>query len=172
MINTITEYKYFVTNNFLERSNRTLNENMIYKKSSFANFRNIILDTDYYFENKSEYNINNPSLSKAIIYYIKNSNYLDKKTRKVKLIDFKIIKDIYKTYTEVVKNSGLEMFDGIIDEDFQQKKEKIMKWLKIPILAKMKNLVKILSLKQMLVYIKKIIMTTKIMMIKEKDKLS
>ena len=55
---------------------------------------------------------------KPKIYYIKNSNYLDKKTRKVKLIYFKRIKDIYKTYTEVVKNSGLEMFDGIIDEDF------------------------------------------------------
>lgn len=116
--NNITEYKYFVTNNFLERSNRTLNENMIYKKSSISNFRNIILNTDYYFENKSEYDINNPSLSKAIIYYIKNITYLDKKTKKVKLIDFKQLKEIDETYTEVVRNSGLEMFDGIINYDF------------------------------------------------------
>ncbi len=46
-------------------------------------------------DNTIKYNINNPSLSKAIIYYIKYSNYLDKKTNKVRLIDFKQIKDIY-----------------------------------------------------------------------------
>lgn len=63
--NNITEYKYLLSNNFLERSNRTLNENMIYKKSSFSNFRSIILDTDYYFEHKSEYKINNPSSFKS-----------------------------------------------------------------------------------------------------------
>ena len=79
----------------MKKRNHTLNENMIYKKSSFVNFR-IILDTDYYFQNKSEYNINNPSLSKAIIYYIKNSTYMDKKN-----ITFKLLKDIYKTYDEV-----------------------------------------------------------------------
>ena len=73
---------------------------MNYKKSSFSNFRKVILDTDYYFDYKSEYNISNPSLSKALIYYIKNSNCLDKRSKKYKLIDFKQIKGIYNTYTQ------------------------------------------------------------------------
>lgn len=33
------------------------------------------------------------------------------------------MKDIYWTFTEVVKNSDLEMFDGIIHEDFIIEKE-------------------------------------------------
>ena len=89
----INENNYFVTNNFIERANKTLNENLIYKKSSFSNFRNSILNTDIYFENKLTYNMNNPNLSKAIIYYIKNSDYLDKKTKKVKLIELETMKN-------------------------------------------------------------------------------
>ena len=69
----INDNNYFVTNNFIERAYKTLNENLIYKKSSFSNFRNSILNSDIYFENKPQYNMNNPNLSKAIIYYIKNS---------------------------------------------------------------------------------------------------
>ena len=114
----INENNYFVTNNFIERANKTLNENLIYKKSSFSNFRNSILNTDIYFENKLTYNMNNPNLSKAIIYYIKNSDYLDKKTKKVKLIDLETMKNIYNTYVDIVKNNGLEMFDNKINEDY------------------------------------------------------
>jgi len=33
------------------------------------------------------------------------------------------MKDIYWTFTEVVKNSDLEIFDGIIHEDFIIEKE-------------------------------------------------
>jgi len=61
--------EYFVTNNFLERCNRSLNENLIYRKSSFANFRTAILDNDYYFQTKEKYDFNNPNLSKSLIYY-------------------------------------------------------------------------------------------------------
>ena len=75
----IKENQYFVTNNFIERTKKTLNENLIYTKSSFANFRMSILDTDIYFENKNICNINNPNLSKAIIYYINNCQYIEKK---------------------------------------------------------------------------------------------
>ena len=114
----INENNYFVTNNFIERANKTLNENLIYKKSSFSNFRNSILNTDIYFENKLTFNMNNPNLSKAIIYYIKNSDYLDKKTKKVKLIDLETMKNIYNTYVDIVKNNGLEMFDNKINEDY------------------------------------------------------
>lgn len=49
-----------------------MNENIIYKKSSFAKFRSIILDITLYFEYKSQYNFNNTRLFKAIIYYMKN----------------------------------------------------------------------------------------------------
>ena len=49
----INETKYFVTNNFVERTNKTLKENLIYTKSSFINFRNTVLMTDIYFENKN-----------------------------------------------------------------------------------------------------------------------
>ena len=45
----INETKYFVTNNFVERTNKTLKENLIYTKSSFINFRNTVLMTDIYF---------------------------------------------------------------------------------------------------------------------------
>ena len=62
--------------------------------------------------------MNNPNLSKAIIYYIKNSDYLDKKTKKVKLIDLETMKNIYNTYVDIVKNNGLEMFDNKINEDY------------------------------------------------------
>jgi len=78
----IKENQYFFTNNFIERTNRTLNENLLYKKSSFTNFRLSILDTDIYFESKLISNINNPSLSKSIIYYIYNCEYMDKKIKK------------------------------------------------------------------------------------------
>ena len=123
----ISENNYFVTNNFIERANKTLNENLIYKKSSFSNFRNSILNTDIYFENKLTYNMNNPNLSKAIIYYIKNSEYLDKKTKSIKLIDFEIMKNIYMTYVEIVKNNGLEMFDNKMNEDyFEEENNKIL----------------------------------------------
>lgn len=115
----INENKYFVTNNFVERTNKTLNENLIYKKSSFINFRNSILSTDIYFENKSGYKLNNPNLSKSIVYYLNNSNYYDK-NKKVKLINYQILKNIYNTYTNFVKQNGLEMFDNIEDEDFIQ----------------------------------------------------
>ena len=64
----------------------------------FCNSRNVILETDYYFERKSEYNISNPCLSKAIIYYIKNNNYIDKENNNVKWIDFNVMNEIYKTY--------------------------------------------------------------------------
>ena len=77
--NELTENNYFVTNNFLERTNKTLNENLLYKKPFFINFRNSFLSTDLYFENKNGYKLNNPNLSKAIIYYIKNCEYKDKK---------------------------------------------------------------------------------------------
>ena len=89
----INENQYFIINNFVERSNRTLNQNLIYKKSSFSNFQNTLLNTDYYFKNKNEYDLNAPNLSKDIIYYIKNSDYFDKK--KVKLIDYNILDNIY-----------------------------------------------------------------------------
>lgn len=89
----------------------------------FANSRNVILDKDYYFERKSEYNISNPCLSKAIIYYIKNNNYIDKKNNNVKWIDFNVMNDIYKTYVEIFKNSVLVIFDGIYREDFRLHKK-------------------------------------------------
>ena len=92
--NNIPEGQYFLTNNFLERTKRTLNENLIYKKSSISNFKNSIIDIDIYFSNKNAYNLNNPSLLKSIIYYIKNCN----KTKKVKLINLHKIKEIYATY--------------------------------------------------------------------------
>ena len=95
-----------------------LNENIIYKRSTLSNFRNSILDTDIYFSNKKIYNMNNPSLSKSLIYYAKNSNYIDNKTKKVKLINLHKIKEIYNTYVTIVKNNGLEMHDGIINEDY------------------------------------------------------
>ena len=63
----INETKYFVTNNFVERTNRTLKENLIYTKSSFINLRNTILMTDIYFEHKNGYKISNPNLSKSLI---------------------------------------------------------------------------------------------------------
>ena len=53
----INENQYFIINNFVERSNRTLNQNLIYKKSSFSNFQNTLLNTDYYFKNKNEYDL-------------------------------------------------------------------------------------------------------------------
>ena len=96
---------FFITNNFIERSNRTLNENLIYKKSSFVNFRNCLLDTDIYFSIKREYNFSNPNLSKAFLYYIKNCNYIDKKTHKIIIINMEKLKDIYNTYIKVVKNA-------------------------------------------------------------------
>ena len=37
---------FFITNNYIERYNRSLIENLIYKKSKFPNFRNSILDSD------------------------------------------------------------------------------------------------------------------------------
>ena len=114
----IKENQYFVTNNFIERTNRALNENLLYKKSSFTNFRLSILDTDIYFENKLISNINNPNLSKAIIYYINNSGYMDKKNKKIKLINLEKLKEIYSTYVEIVQKNGLEMFDNIINEDY------------------------------------------------------
>ena len=116
--NLITENQYFVKNNFVERSNRTLNQNLIYKKSSYANFRNTILNTDYYFQTKNEYDLNAPNLSKAIIYYIKNSNYLENNNKKVKLIDYNFINNIYATYVEIVKKTGINMFDNIEQDDF------------------------------------------------------
>ena len=50
-------------------------------------------------------------------YYVKNSNYIDNKTKKGKLINLHKIKEIYNTYVTIVKNNGLEMHDGIINED-------------------------------------------------------
>ena len=80
--------------NFQERTNRTLKENLIYKRSNFTNFRNSILETYIYFSNKKVYDLNNPSLSKSLVYYISNCNYLDAKNKKVKLIDLRKIKEI------------------------------------------------------------------------------
>ncbi len=97
--NEINENNYFVTNNFVERINKTLSENLLYKKSSFINFRNSILSTDLYFENKNGYKLNNRNLSKAIIYYIKNWEYKDKKNN-IKLIDLHKLKSIYNAYVE------------------------------------------------------------------------
>ena len=71
----------------------------MYKKSSLINFRNSILSTDLYFENKNGYKLNNPNLSKAIIYYIKNCEYKDKKNN-IKLIDLHKLKSIYNAYVE------------------------------------------------------------------------
>ena len=51
----MNENQYFITNNFIERTNR-LNENLFYKKSSYSNFRNTIIETEYYFETKNTYN--------------------------------------------------------------------------------------------------------------------
>ena len=62
--------------------------------------------------------MNNPSLSKSLVYYVTNCNYLDAKTKKVKLIDLHKIKEIYNSYVEIVKKNGLEMHDGIINEDY------------------------------------------------------
>ena len=80
----MNENQYFIINNFIERTNRTLNENLFYKKSSYSNFRNTILTTDYYFETKNTYNFSFPNLSKSLIYYINNCNYLDKNKKDVK----------------------------------------------------------------------------------------
>ena len=54
-----------------------------YKKSSFTNFRLSILDTDIYFENKLISNIN-------------------KKNKKIKLINLEKLKEIYSTYVEIL----------------------------------------------------------------------
>ena len=97
--------QYFITNYFIERTNKNLKENLFYKKSSYSNFRNTILITDYDFETKNTYNFAFPNLSKSIIYYITNSNYLEKNKKDVKLIDYKLLTDIYSTYVEVVKKS-------------------------------------------------------------------
>ena len=113
----INETKYFVTNNFVERTNKTLKENLLYTKSSFINFRNTVLLTDIYFENKNGYKMSNPNLSKSLIYYIQKCNYRDK-YKKVKLIDLEILKNIYATYVKFIKDNGLEMFDKIENEDF------------------------------------------------------
>ena len=115
--NDINETKYFVTNNFVERTNKTLKENLLYNKSSFINFRNSVLMTDIYFENKNGYKMSNPNLSKALIYYIQKCNYRDK-YKKVKLIDLEILKGIYSTYVKFIKENGLEMFDKIENEDY------------------------------------------------------
>ena len=96
----MNENQYFITNNFIERTNRTLNENLFYKKSSYSNFRNTILNTDYYFETKTTYNFAFPNLSKSLIYYITNCKYFDKNKKNVKLIDYKILHDIYSTYVK------------------------------------------------------------------------
>ena len=50
--NKIIENHFFITKNFIERSNRALKENLIYQKSSFINFRNFLLNANIYFENK------------------------------------------------------------------------------------------------------------------------
>ena len=113
----INETKYFVTNNFVERTNKTLKENLIYTKSSFINFRNTVLMTDIYFENKNGYNMSNPNLSKSLIYYIQKCNYRDK-NKKVKLIDLEDLKTIYAIYVKFIKENGLEMFDKIENEDY------------------------------------------------------
>jgi len=89
--------------------------------SSFTNFPLSILDTDIYFKNKLISNINNPNLSKSIIYYINNCEYMDKKNKKnkkIKLINLEKLKEINSTYVEIVKRNGLEMFYNIINEDY------------------------------------------------------
>lgn len=68
-----------------------MNENLLYKKPFFINFRNSLLATDNYFENKNGYKMNNPNLSKSIIYYINICNFRDK-NKKVKLIDMQTLK--------------------------------------------------------------------------------
>ena len=90
---------------------------MIYTKSSFINFRNTVLMTDIYFENKNGYNMSNPNLSKSLIYYIQKYNFRDK-NKKVKLIDLEDLKTIYATYVKFIKENGLEMFDKIENEDY------------------------------------------------------
>lgn len=50
--NKNNENHFFITKNFIERSNRTLKENLIYQKSSFINSRNSLLNANIYFENK------------------------------------------------------------------------------------------------------------------------
>lgn len=114
----INANQYFITNNFIERTNKTLNENLFYKKSSYSNFRNTISNTDYYFETRNSYYFSSPNLSKSIIYYITKCNYLEKNKKEVKLIDYKNLTDIYSTYVEVVKKSGLTIFENIENEDF------------------------------------------------------
>ena len=49
---------------------------------------------------------------------MKNCKYLDDKSKKIKLINLHKIKEIYSTYVEIIKNNGLEMQDGIINEDY------------------------------------------------------
>ena len=39
--------------------------------------------------------MNNPSLPKSLFYYIKNSNYIDDKTKRVKLINLHKINEDY-----------------------------------------------------------------------------
>ena len=112
----ITETGCFLTNNFVEKT-KTLKENLIYKKSSFINFRNTLLMTDIFFENKNGYKMGNPNLSKALIYYIQKCNYRDK-SKKVKLIDLEQLKIIYDTYVKFIKENGLEMLDKIENEDY------------------------------------------------------
>ena len=53
-----------------------------------------------------------------MIYYFKNSNYLDYKSKRVKLINSHKIKEIYNTYTTTIKNNRLEIQDDIINEDY------------------------------------------------------
>ena len=67
-------------------------------------------------------------------------NSTQKKTKKVKLIDFKQMKNIYKTYTELVKNSGLEILDGLCMKILFQKNLKIIKMMNALILVKIVKL--------------------------------
>lgn len=46
--NGINENNYFVINNIFETTNKILNEDLLYKNSSFINFRNSVLSTDLY----------------------------------------------------------------------------------------------------------------------------
>ena len=49
-----------------------------------------------------------------------------KKNKKVNLINWEKIKNIYTTYVEIVKNNGIDMFDNIVNKDYILEREEYM----------------------------------------------